>query len=533
MTMTESRPAAPADLEPVAAESRSLIDSADHKQLGLVLIGAGLLFLVVAGALALVLRGELVDDGVQIVGNEFGRLFSMHATFATVLFLGPVFLGLGTFVVPLQIGAPRVAFPRLHAFATWAYVLGGVLLAASYVVGPPAGGGLSLVNPIPPAVGDEATAATELWIGSLGMIAVATLLLCVSLVVTIGKLRAPGMTLARLPLFSWGILTTAGALILSTPVFLAGLLLLYIDQHAGGTFFADPASQAIWQHLLWLFGRPEAYLLGLPGLAAACEIVTLRTRKPLDPYFVARGALAAAAIFSFGVWASGTAVMDAVVLPAHSGVASAIIAPVGVVVLLWLNSLRSPSFSFHASLLHVAGFLALVGLGVAAAGIAGLKEVDGGTAWTTGFIHTAVFGAPTLLAFGALHHWAPKLIGRPLNAGLGALEALALTGGFAISGLASFFLGYEGMPAHVKDFAGDDLGGLNLLAAVGGVVVVGGVVLFLVNVLSTLARKTPAQPDPWNGLTLEWAAPWPTPAHNFEAVDDVRSLTPLADGGDR
>lgn len=523
-------PMTPTDSQPSAAGS--LLATADHKRLGLLYITGALLFLLVGGALGVALRGELAESG-NLLGDEYPRLFSMHATVSALLGLAPLWVGLATYVVPLQLGAPRLALPRLHAFSLWLFLVGGGLVIASYAMGPPTGLGLSVVTP---PVAPEGGASTEvvLWVTGLFLVGLAAVLAAVDLAVTVLTMRAPGMTVGRVPLFSLASFATSVAVVLATPVFLAGVALLYVDQHYGGTFFGPDhgVTQAIWQHTLWFFGRPEVYLLLLPGLGAACDIVSTHARRPLLGFPAARIALALFAAIPFLAWAAGTDVADAVVLPTHTPLTALVAVPVGVLALLWVGTVAFGSPRFHVSLAFVAGFLGLAAFGAVNAGAAAFAEVDGGSAWTSAHVHVVAFGAPLLLAVAALYHWAPKIWGRPLSAGLGGAVFLALFGGFFLHGLGTYLLGYDDVPAHVEEYDEAAQQGYAWLAAAGGAVIALGVVLLVADVLrvASAARRAEAGvADPYEGLTLEWAADSPPPPANFTAVPEVRSAHPLQD----
>jgi len=517
---------------PQSAGSESIVATADHKLLGLLFLGGALVFLVVGGIVGMVLRVELADQGVSIVGGDYSRLFSLHATVSALLFLPPAWIGLATYVVPLQIGSGRLALPRLHAFAAWLFLLGGALLIGGYLLGPPVG--LGLADSLPTAApAGGANNANALVIVAMGMVAVATILAAVDLAVTILKLRTPGLTLRRLPMFSWATLVSSLVTVFSTPVFVGGLVLLYLDQRFGGTFFApeNVAGRTVWQHTLWLFGRPEVYLFVLPGLGAASDIVATHCRRPLVSLAAARTAIAMFGLLSFGSWAAGTKVADAIVLPTYTPLTALVLVPLAILVLVWLGTILKGSPRLHPSLLFVVGAVGLFAVGALHALAAAAAGVDG-PAWTTGHLHTVAFGAPTLLFAGAVYHWAPKLFGRELSPGMGRLAFLGLSGGFFLLGLGSYLVGYDGGPAHVSDFdfsASSTTYGL--LAAVGGVVVFLGAMAMLGDVvLAASGRSVAAGPDdPYDGLTLEWAtASPPTPA-GFDSVPEVRSANPLLD----
>lgn len=536
MTMTETRPdPAGAEDAPAAAESparQSLLATSDHKRLGLAYVAGALVFLLVGGGVGLVLRGELVSEGTQLVGGNYLRLFGLHATVSTLLVIGPAWVGLALHIVPLQIGAGRVAFPRLAAFALWTFLLGGLLTVVAYIVGPPAGAGLAAGVPLPAVPDGAARDATALLLAGVALVALAMVLAAITLAVTILMLRTPGMTLRRLPMFAWATLATSLVTVLATPVFLAGLVLVYLDQRFGGTLFSGiDRGQAIWQHTVWLFGRPEIYLLLLPGLGAACDIVATHARRPLRGEGAARAGLTWFALLSLGAWAAGRSVADALVLPTYSVLTSLVVVPVGLVLLVCLATAAKGRIRMHVSLLFVAGAVLLLGFGALHALVAGAVGVDG-AAWTTGHLHTVAFGPPFLLLVASLFHWAPKLFGRALADAAGRLGFLALFGGFLLMGLGGYLSGYDGAPARVGDFPFTGNGTtFGALAAVGGVLVVVGVVVVGAEVLRAGAQigLSRSAADPYGGLTLEWATASPPPPHSFDAVPEVRSSAPLLD----
>jgi cytochrome c oxidase subunit I len=535
MTLVEDRPVAAEAQppEPAPAPADSWLTTADHKRLGLLFVYLSLLFLVAGGVVGIILRAHLAEPSSNILSDEsYFRLFSAHATLMTMLFLAPMWVGLATYLVPLQIGANRLALPRLHAFSLWLYLAGGGCLVTSYIIGPPVGLGItgSLPLPITP---DGTNQATKLWIASLALVAIAALISSINLVVTPLSLRTEGMTMLRLPAFTWASLVTGFITLISTPVFLAGLLLLYLDQRYGGSFFdtGTKGSQIIWQHTVWLFGRPEIYLLTLPALGAASDIVATHARRPLLEHRAAIVLLGAFGVLSLGAWAAGDKVANAVVLPTYSVAASLVVAPLGLLLLLWLGTLAQGRPRFHVSLLFVAGYVLLLVVGAGNVVAAAVKTVNGGTAWSVGHLHIVAFGAPTLVAVGALYHWAPKLWGRKLSAGLGSLVFLTMFGGFLVMGLSSYLLGYDGAPGLVPAVGNtSNWQTLNRVAAAGGALVLLGTLLFLVEVVrATVGRSQAVGDDPYEGLTLEWATTSPPPAHNFDNVPEVRSAAPLAD----
>lgn len=511
------------------APARRWLGTADHKRLGVLFLVGAIVFLLAGGAASAVLRAELAQEGAQL-DVQYGRVLSLHGTVTTVLFLLPAWVGLATWLVPLQIGATRLAFPRLHALALWLFILGGAMLLVAYALGRPA---FELADGAPtPGPDQGANLATSLAVMSLVLVSVAIVLAAMDLAVTVLKFRAPGLTLSRLPLFSWAVLVTSLALLLATPVFLAGLALLYVDRHFGGDLFlGSPAGRAVWRHTLWLFGRPEAFLVLLPGLGAACDIVATHARRPLLGEDGARRAVVLFAILSFTTWAANSGVADALVLPTYSLPTALVAIPVAMMGLALLGTTVRSRPRLHVSLLFVGGFLALTALGALNAAVAAVVGVQG-EAWATGHLHTVAFGAPTMLFFGAMYHWAPKMTGRHPSPKLGGICFLGLFGGFALLGLGSYLLGYDGRPAHLQDYAfTPGATTFNPLALVGGALTVLGVLAFVADFLWLAFGRggDEAGDDPYQGLTLEWATPSPPPPHNFETLPEVRSAQPLVD----
>ncbi|HUQ40424.1 MAG TPA: cbb3-type cytochrome c oxidase subunit I [Acidimicrobiales bacterium] len=507
------------------------LDSTDHKRVGLLYVYAALGFLVIGGVAGFLLRAELAETGNQFLGDDYGRTFSLHATVLGVLCLPALWVGISSHLVPLQIGASRVAFPRALASSFWLYLTGGVLLIGTY-----ANDGLRIagvtVSAPPAAPKGGAAAANTLWVTALGMVGVASLIAAVVLVTTVATLRAPGMRFERLPLFTWATFASGLVVILATPVLLAGLLVAYLDVHFGSRLFVSDGGPALWQHTVWLFGRPEAFLLLLPGLGVACEVVATHARRPLLGFAAARAALLAFAALSLLAWASGPSAVRAIA-PPTSTVATALAAlPLGVLVLAWLGTLAKGRPRIHSSLLFVAGAVVLLGFAALNAAIAAVVSVHG-TAWSNGFLHAALFSPPLLLAAAALHHWAPKLWGRQLPGGAAALTALLLTLGSLVHSGAAFLLGYDGQPWHAAEGDGDAFTNLNRLASLGGALTVLGVILLIVSVARVAGASdtddAADDPDTVSGLTLEWAAPSPPPPHNFDEVPVVRSAEPLSE----
>jgi cytochrome c oxidase subunit 1 len=537
MTLLQDRPeaavaGAPSPPAPAVA-TETWLDTSDHKRLGLLFICASLLFVVGGGVLGLVGGLQQTAPGVGLGADAWLRLYGLHTQMTVLLFLTPIWIGLAAYVVPLQIGAGRVALPRLLAIGFWLYLVGGGIFIASFIVGPVNGATIVSSTPVA-AMHGGANAATNLWIVSLAVISLAFLLALASLFTTIVTLRTEGMTLLRVPAFSWATLVAGAVFFVATPIFLAGLLLFGLDEHFGGTLFAPTTvgSVSIWQHTLWLYGRPDVYLLTVFAIGAATDVVATHARRPLLDHRVAVGALSAIGALSLTSLAAGDSVTHAVIVPTYTALTALVVIPIGVMILLWLGTTGRGRPRFHVSLLYVVGAILLWALGAAnviAAAIRGVDGLRGDSAWIAGNAHAVVFGPPTLLAVGALYHWGPKMWGRRLNAGMGSLAWLLLLVGFACSGMGYYLLGYNGTPLGLVADATSYQKALYGLAEGGGALVALGVIVLIVDlVVSVVARRSPVVGgDPYQGLTLEWATTSPPPRWGFDSVPEVRSEAPL------
>jgi cytochrome c oxidase subunit 1 len=540
MTLTATRPPdAPAAANEVPAlVPETWLTTSDHKRLGRMYVVVTLAFLLAGTGVAVAMEIQRAGKHASVVGNDYARLFSLHSTVTVLLFLAPLWVGLATYLVPLQIGARRLAFPRLAAMAFWTYVTGGVLLLASYTFGTPTGGGIALSQPLVAPRGG-ASRVTDLWAGSLIVITIAAILAAVTLVTTIVKLRPEGMTLGRVPVYTWSVLATSTATMLSGPVFVVGMLLVYLDQHFGGQLFAPTQGNAtiVWQHLVWLYGRPDAYLLFLPALGVISDVVATHARRPLFMAAVVKAAIFAFAVLSFGILAANASASQAVVLPTPTLLSAFVVAPAGLCALLWLATIRPADLRLHVSLLYVAGFVLLCVLGGGNAVAAAIKGLHGNSAWSTGQVHAVLFGAPTLAAFAGIYHWAPKIWGRILKPSLGALQFLLLFGGFTLSAAGSWALGYDGAPWHIDDLTGPGAKSgwlaLSRLEGLGGLLIALGILVFTLNLAVSLLGPAGPDPgpldDPYEGSTLEWATSSPPPEDNFAYLPEIRSDAPLAD----
>ncbi len=337
------------------------------------------------------------------------------------------------------------------------------------------------------------------------------------------------------PAFSWATLVASAVFFVATPVFLAGLLLFGLDQHFGGSLFAPatPGSVSVWQHTVWLYGRPDVYLLTLFALGAATDVVATHARRRLLDHRVAVGALGVLGALSLTSFTAGDSVTRAVIVPTYTAVTALVVIPIGIMILLWLGTTALGRPRFHVGVLCVVGAILLWALGAGnaiAAAVRGVNGLHGNSAWIAGNAHAVVFGPPTLLAVGALYHWAPKIWGRTLHTVIGCLAWLCLLAGFACAGMAYYLLGYNGAALGLLEGATSYQKTLYGLAEAGGALVAIGVLVVIADVLAIVLRAggPAAGPDPYDGLTLEWATSSPPPRWGFESLPEVRSEAPLA-----
>lgn len=517
MTLTETRPDA-APEQPQAVEAtpvrESIFATADHKRIGRLQLVAGLLFLAVGAVLLAVARSGPADLGIG--ASAAGRAASAETTFLYVLGLPLAWLGLATVVVPLQIGALRFALPRMHAAAVWSALLGAAVIAVGYISGSASDFDLNAVHG-PAAPQSGAKDATEMVMAGLALVAVAITVQAAGLVATILTERAEGMTVGRMPLFSVSILVTASLLLIAVPVFVAGLVLLWLDQHFGGQLFAQSslATDRLWQHFLYLSGWPLLLLMAVPAFGAMTDAVAGHARRQLLGHPIAGGLLTALALMSVLTWAAGRNRLYAISAPITTIPLAVVLVPIALLVLLWVATVRFGSARFHPSLLAAPLMLVLVGAGIAGfvAALAIDVEADDAAAFARGNLTLLALGVPAVALVGAVLYWAPKLSGRAPSAGAGGAASLLVFLGVLVAAVPGWIVGFD---------ASDETW---------GIAIAGGALLALGFLATAAALKAgpAATDDPYGATTLEWATTSPPPAHNFDRLPEIRSAAPLAD----
>ena len=515
--------------------------SVDHKVIGMRYMLTAFVFFLVGGLEAASLRLQLSGPNRNLLGPEaYDQVFTMHGVTMIFLFITPMFSGFGNYLVPLMIGARDMAFPRLNAFGYWVYLFSGLFLYGGIVTRSlPDGGWFNYV----PLTGAQFSPGSNIDFYSLGLLllGVSTTVGGLNFIVTIVKLRAPGMTISRMPLFVWGIFFTSFVMVFAIPALSAANLLLTVDRQLGGHAF-DPASGGqplLWQHLFWIFGHPDVYLIFLPAVAMVSTIVPVHCRTGITGYTWLVLASGAIAVISFGVWVHH---MFATGLPAASesffSAASTVIAiPSGIQIFAWLATFWVGRPIWRTPLLFVAGFLVTFTIGGLSGVMFAMVPFDQQVTdsyFVVAHFHYVLVGGAVFPLFAGLHHWFPKFTGRLLDERLGVLTFILIFVGFNLTFFPMHLLGLAGMPRRIQTYdASTGWGTTNLISSLGSGVLTIGVGLFIVNAAIAWRRGALAGDDPWNADTLEWATTSPPPVENFVRIPVVRGRHPLWDIGDR
>jgi len=514
------------------------VTSTDHKVIGNLYFITSFAFFMIGGLLALLIRGELAQSGLQIVDNpeQFNQLFTMHGTIMLLLFATPLFAGFANALMPIQIGAPDVAFPRLNMFAYWLYLFGGLIASAGFLT--PEGAAsfgwfayapLSDVTYSPGLGGD-------LWVFGLAMGGFGTILGAVNFITTIICLRAPGMTMFRMPLFTWTILITSIMVLMAFPVLASALLALGADRRLGAHIFDPNNSGAVlWQHLFWFFGHPEVYIIALPFFGIISEILPVFSRKPLFGYKGMIFAVIAIAALSVSVWAHHMYATGQVLLPFFAIMTMLIAVPTGVKFFNWIGTMWGGSLTFETPMLWAIGFLTTFLFGGLTGIILSSPVLDfhvTDTYFVVAHFHYVVFGTVVFAMFAGFYFWWPKFTGRMLDETLGKVHFWMLFIGFHATFLIQHVLGVVGMPRRYADYLPEDgFTWMNQVSSAGALLLGASTIPFLYNVWKTY-RTAPLveTDDPWGyGGSLEWATSCPPPRHNFESIPRIRSERPAFD----
>ncbi|MBT2530069.1 cytochrome c oxidase subunit I [Streptomyces sp. ISL-99] len=513
------------------------LTTTDHKTIGSLYLTTSFVFFVIGGVMALLMRAELARPGIQIISNEqFNQAFTMHGTIMLLMFATPLFAGFANWIMPLQIGAPDVAFPRLNMFAYWLYLFGSTIAVGGLLTpdGTPDFGWFAY-SPLNDAVHTPGVGA-DLWIMGLAFSGFGTILGSVNFITTIICMRAPGMTMFRMPIFTWNILLTGVLVLLAFPVLAAALLALEADRKFGAQIFS-PANggSLLWQHLFWFFGHPEVYIIALPFFGIVTEIIPVFSRKPIFGYIGLVGATIAIAGLSATVWAHHMFPTGAVLLPFFSFMTFLIAVPTGVKFFNWIGTMWKGSLSFETPMLWATGFLVTFLFGGLTGIILASPPLDfhvTDTYFVVAHFHYVVFGTVVFAMFAGFHFWWPKFTGKLLDERLGKITFWTLFVGFHGTFLVQHWLGAEGMPRRYADYlAADGFTALNTVSSISSFLLGMSLLPFFYNVWKTAKYGEPVKvEDPWGyGRSLEWATSCPPPRHNFVTLPRIRSESPAFD----
>jgi cytochrome c oxidase subunit I len=515
------------------------LTTTDHKKIGIMYVINSFVFFLVGGFFALGVRAELAQPGLQIFSDEhvYNEFFSIHATVMIFLFVIPILAGLGNYAVPLMIGAPDMAFPRVNALSFWMLPLGGILLLSGFLTpGGAAAAGwtsyppLSEVGPLKsPGPGQD------LWLVALALIGTSSILGGINFLVTIFKMRAPGMTLFRMPIMVWTILVTSVLVVMATPVLTSALVMLFIDRNYGGHFF-DPAfggNAILYQNIFWFYSHPAVYVMILPAMGVVSEVLPVFSRKPLFGYKAFIFATAGIGALGFSVWAHHMFTTGAVFLPFFSLMTFLIAVPTGVKMFNWVFTIFRGKLTFSTPFIFALGFLTMFLIGGINGAFSAAVPVDFAlhdTYFVVAHLHYVLFGGSVFGIFAGIYYWFPKMTGRMLDEGLGKIHFVLMFIGFNLTFFPMHMLGLQGMPRRIADYASDaGWNDWNLIASIGGFVIAASILPFIWNVFVSRRNGKIAGDDPWEANTLEWATSSPPPPYNFDRLPEIRSERPLFD----
>ena len=534
-----------------AGEPRALVDlihewvtTVDHKRLGLLYIAYALVFLIVGGIEATVLRLQLIRPHNNLVSpHVFNRMFTMHGTTMIFFVVMPMLFGFANYLIPLMIGARDMAFPRLNAFSFWVTAFGGLLLYFSLVG---ANGLYGAGNA--PDVGWFAYApltsqtfslghSTDFWILALLVSGFGSIGTAINILATILCMRCPGMSLGKMPLFAWLYLVTAALVVLAISPLTAAQIMLLVDRYLGGHFFDTQAggSAVIWMHFFWIFGHPEVYVLVLPAFAFASEIIPVFSRKPIFGYSVMVAATVAIGFISMSVWAHHmfTVGMGAGANTFFVLSTMAIAVPTGIKIFNWLATMWGGKIEFKTPMLFCVGFLfqfLIAGLTGIMLSCAPFDWQLGSSYFVVAHFHYVIVGGILFATFAAMYYWFPKMTGRMYSERLGQLHFWLFLIGFHLTFDFMHIPGLLGMPRRIYTYEpGRGWDSWNLIVTVGVFFQAAAILVLFVNLLWSYSRGAHAGGDPWDAWTLEWSVPSPPPTYNFASIPTIRSRRPLWD----
>lgn len=517
---------------------KSWLFTVDHKKIGIIYGVIGMVFLVVGGVEALLIRLQLASaDGKVLNASVYNQMFTMHGTTMVFLFAMPMANAFANYFLPLQLGARDVAFPRMNALAVWLTLTGGIILNLAWFLGGAADGGWFMYAPNSGPIFSPSN-GVDFWVIGLQIAGIGSLIGSINLIVTVLNMRAPGLSLMKMPVFSWMMLVVQFLLVFSLPVITVALVLLMFQRSFGATFFdvAQGADPLLWQHLFWIFGHPEVYILVLPAFGIISEVLPTFSRKPLFgyPFVVFSGA--AIGLVGFGVWAhhmfaSG---LGPVSVAVFSVATMAIAIPTGVKIFNWTLTMWGGKIWYATPMKFAIGLVVLFtfgGLSGVTHAVAPSDTQQTDTYYIVAHFHYVLFGGMVFGLFSGLYYWWPKVFGKRLNERLGSWNFWLMFIGMNMTFGPMHILGLQGQPRRMyvwtENRAGEgffDLGFWNMIASIGSFVLAIGILFFFINIVWTAKKEQKAPLDPWDARTLEWITASPPKEHNFDRIPTVTHL---------
>ncbi len=512
----------------------TLFRTTDHKTIGVMYIVTSLFFFMVGGFMALLMRAELARPGLQFLSNDqYNQLFTMHGTAMLLFYATPIVFGFANFVLPLQIGAPDVAFPRLNAFSYWLFLFGSLIALSGFATpGGAAAFGWTAYTPLS-SLENSPGVGGDLWIMGVAVGGLGTILGAVNMITTVICLRAPGMTMWRMPIFTWNILITSIMVLIAFPVLTAALLGLAADRKFGSHVF-DPANGGaiLFQPLFWFFGHPEVYIIALPFFGIVTEVIPVFSRKPVFGYRGMVFATMSIAALSITVWAHHMFATGSVLLPFFSMMSLLIAVPTGLKFFNWIGTMWRGQITFETPMLFSAGFLVTFLFGGLTGVVLASPALDfhvTDTYFVVAHFHYVLFGTIVFATFSGIYFWFPKMTGRFLDEGLGKMHFWLTFLGFHLTFLIQHWLGNIGMPRRYADYLpSDGFTFINTFSTIGSFILGASLLPFIWNVIRSYRHgEITTADDPWGyGNSLEWATSSPPPRHNFVSLPRIRSERP-------
>jgi cytochrome c oxidase subunit I len=514
-----------------------IIRTTDAKQIGIMYLVTSFVFFLIGGFMALLMRAELAQPGGQFLSPEqYNQLFTMHGTIMLLFFATPILFAFANYIVPLQIGAPDVSFPRLNALAYWLYAFGGTLAVAGFITpGGAADFGWFAYQPLA-NVTNSPGAGADMWIVGLVISGLGTILGGVNMITTILTLRAPGMTMFRMPIFTWNIMVTSLLVLMVFPILAAALLAVAADRHLGAHVYDSATGGAmLWQHLFWFFGHPEVYIVALPFFGIISEIIPVFSRKPVFGYKGLVVATLGIAALSMSVWAHHMFATGQVLLPFFSFLSFLIAVPTGMKFFNWIGTMWRGQISFETPMLFAIGFLVTFLFGGLSGVLLASPPIDfhvSDSYFVVAHFHYVLFGTIVFAVYGGVYFWFPKMTGRMMDERWGKVHFWLTVIGFNTTFLVQHWLGAEGMPRRYYDYLPEDgWTELNTVSTIGAFIIGISTLPFLYNVWKSYRTGRIVEvDDPWgHGQSLEWATSCPPPLRNFDRMPRIRSERPAFD----